>query len=284
MRDDVRRDLGHVMAERVVRPVVAGPPPEGRDKDIGGQPGIRHPANDESEGDDALSAHQLRPRDGEVDPDPGDQQPHVLLDQEQGPQGDQRGPQPPGLQTLERHRDQHGGERDLMEVEGGGRGDRPAQHVRHGNEIRGGGRPPPATEGPAGEQPERREREREEHGLRHEESRRAAVDPVQRGQRREDRRPVIAEDGEVRAEPVVQALDDRDPGVEVGVRPDGLIEDHEVVGRGLEGVVQDQREHGVAGRHQRGQHPHGNHVRGPVPGHLAVGMLPRGGCGAVYSH
>jgi hypothetical protein len=49
---------------------------------------------------------------------------------------------------------------------------------------------------------------------------------------------VVAEDGEMRAEAVMQTLDDRDSGLEMCVRAYGLIEDHKIIGRGLEGVIE----------------------------------------------
>ena len=229
--DQVPCRLARVAAEGGVRPVVVGAAAEGRDQHIGRQHGGRYARHDDRGGDEPLPGHHARARHEEVEADPGDQQPHVLLDQQQGRQRDQRRPQPARLEALERDRRQHRGERDLVEVEGQRRGDRPAQQVHHGHQVGRDDRPLPATEGPAGEQPQRRDGQRERRGLRHQQGLRAVVDPVGRRQRREYRGPVVAEHREVRAEPVVHALDDRDPGLEMRVRPHRLVEDHQVVRR-----------------------------------------------------
>ena len=165
--DQVLCRLTGVAAEGGVGPVVVGTASESRDQHIGRQHGVRDPRRDERHGDEPLPGHQARARHGEVEADPGDQQAHVFLDQEQGRQRDQRGPQPTCLQALQRDRGQYRGERDLMEVEVERRRDRPAEQVRHRNQVGGYYRPVPAAERPAGEHPQRRDRQREENGLRH---------------------------------------------------------------------------------------------------------------------
>ena len=60
MGDDVLDDLGHVVAERPVGPVVTGVAAEGRDEQIGGDPGVGQPENDHAQADDPLLADRAR--------------------------------------------------------------------------------------------------------------------------------------------------------------------------------------------------------------------------------
>ncbi len=175
-----------VVAERSVCPVIVGPAAHGRDEDVRSHYGVGQANQDEGEPDQHLPPHHLLPVHHEVDADPGHQEAHVLLNQEQCGQCDQRSAQPARLQPLQCHRDQHGGERHFVEVEAERRGDRPAQRVRGGNQVGGQGGLPATAEGPPGEQPQRRYGQREQHRLGHQKGFRAAVDPVQRGECRQE--------------------------------------------------------------------------------------------------
>ncbi len=125
-------------------------------------------------------------------------------------------------------------EGDLVEAEVGGLRERPGQRVGDGHAVRR-----PGTQLPAGDDPQWRNRRREQRRLRDEQRLRPGVEPVERGEQSEDRGEVVAEHGEVRAEPVVH-LHDRHRQPEMAVGPHRLVEDHQVVGAGAEGVVLQQ--------------------------------------------
>ena len=229
MGDHVPRGLRHIAAEGRVRPVEVGLSAERRDQDVGRDPRVRDPAHDQKQAHQPLPGHDpVRHR--QVGPDPGDEQAHILLHQEQQPERDQRPAQPARLESLQRHSHQHRRERDLMKLEDQRRGERPAHRVGHGNEVRGHDRLPPAAERPAGEHPDRGNGQREQHRLRHEQGDRGVEDPVHRRERRENWRPMVAEQGVVGAEPQVVADERRYPEMEVRIRAHGLVKDQQVVG------------------------------------------------------
>src|SRR5260370_23705387 len=91
------------------------------------------------------------------------------------------------------------------------------------------------------------------------------MNPVQRGEACEYWREVVAEDREVRAEAVVQALHDRDSWLEMRVGSHRLVEDQEVVRRALKVVIPAQRELDVGGGYQNCHHAHAGYVRCAVP-------------------
>ena len=149
------------------------------------------------------------------------------------------GGRPPGqapVEALYHHRGEHGDEGDLVEVEDDRLHDRKRQGVGHADEIRG-----PRSELAPGVGPQRRDGQGEQHALGDQQGGRAVVDPVQRGEQRQRRRPVVGQQHEVRALPVGDAAGDRDRRPQVRVAADPLIEDDQVERAGQEAAEEVQR-------------------------------------------
>ena len=231
--------------ELVVRPVEGGRPAERRDQQVGSRPGRGQPAHDKGQ------AGPTAPGQQQVAAEARDEQAHVLLDQQQRHGGEDSVPAPPGVEPLHHHRGQHRDERDLVEVEDDGFHDRQRQGVGDTYEVGG-----PRAELAPGVGPQRRDGQREQHPLGHQQGGRAVVDPVQRGEQREDRRPVVGQQQEVCADPVGHAARDRGGRLEVRVPADPLVEDDQVERAGQEAPEQDERIQAVDQGGRRGQRPH----------------------------
>ena len=160
-------------------------------------------------------------------------------------------PAPLRVEPLHHHRGQHRDERDLVKVEDDGFHDRQRQGVGDTDEVRG-----PRAELAPGVGPQRRDGQREQHPLGHQQGGRAVVDPVQRGEQRQDRRPVVGQQQEVRAHPVGHAASDRDRGVEMRVTADALVEDDQVERAGQEAAEQDEGVQAVDQGGRRGERAH----------------------------
>ena len=157
----------------------------------------------------------------------------------------------PRIEALDHHRGQHGDEGDLVEVEDDGFHDRQRQGVGHADEVRG-----PRSDLASGVGPQRRDGQGEQHALGDQQGGRAVVDPVQRGEQRQHRRPVVGQQHEVRALPVRDAAGDRDRRRQVGVAADPLIEDDQVERAGQEAAEEVERVQAVDEGGRDGERAH----------------------------
>ncbi len=169
-------------------PVIHRAAAERRSQHHGGQQGGGDPSGDHRGREQPLP-WQVAARNEQPQAESGDQQAHVLLDQQQGGRSEQRRPQPAGLHALEERRGERGHERNLVEAEGGRLGHRPAQRVCASGEVPGrrsdtGGRV--ARGEPAREHPDQGNGGRERDALYNQERLRAVVEPVERAQGRDD--------------------------------------------------------------------------------------------------
>ena len=280
--DHVEQGAAQRGSELAVGPVEGGGAAERRDQQVGGRPGRGHAAHHE----------------GQAGPDPGtpagqhqvpaearDEQAHVLLDQQQRRGRQDHVPALPRVETFHHHRGEHGDERDLVEIEDDRFHDRQRQGVGHADEVRG-----PRSELAPGINPQRRDGQGEQHALGGQQGGRAVVDPVQRGEQRQDRRPVVGQQQEVGALPVRDAAGDRDRRRQVRVAADPLIEDDEVERAGQEAPEEVERVQAVDEGGRDGeradldagaapQRPQPTGADGRPVGRAGGGRRPKGGLG-----
>ena len=211
------QDSQHVRTEMVVRPEGRGIPAGRRDQDP-----ADHRDDGQTTGDEGR-AHPPTSRHQQIAPEPRHQQPHVLLDQQQGKRRERAVQHPAAVEAFDHHGGQQGYERHLVEVEAGGLGDSGGGRVGHRDEV-GGHRTEPAPR----EHPQRRDRQGEQHGLGHDQGGRRVVDPVERRQHRQDGREVVGQLEEVQPLPVERADGWRGRRTEPRVPAYGLVEDHQV--------------------------------------------------------
>ena len=174
--EDVQRGAAERGPELAVGPVEGRRPAERGNQHARRHPGRGQPADNERQ------AGPPPPGEKQVPAEPRNEQPHVLLDQEQHDGGQDPVPAPVGVKALHHDGGQHGDEGGLVEVEDDRGHDREGQGVRDGYQVRRRlAEPPPCVE------PQRRDGKGEQHALRDEQGRGAVVDPVQRGEQRQDR-------------------------------------------------------------------------------------------------
>ena len=246
MGDHVEQGAAQRGPELAVGPVEAGRAAERRDQQVGGRPGRRDASHHEGQAGPDL---RTPPGQQQVPAEARHEQPHVLLDQQQRHGGEDALPALPGVEALYHHRGEHGDEGDLVEVEDDRLHDRKRQGVGHADEIRG-----PRSELAPCVGPQRRDGQGEQHALGDQQGGRAVVDPVQRGEQRQRRRPVVGQQHEVRALPVGDAAGDRDRRPQVRVAADPLIEDDQVEGAGQEAAEEVQRVQAVDEGGRDGEH------------------------------
>ncbi len=188
-----------------------------------------------------------RGAEGDQDAGQQDEGPHVLADaEEQHAAEDHPAPGPP-IDRVDHDSDQREGEGDLVEVEVHRPLQRPAEPVqqRHHERAR-------AAEAALGEPGDRHHRGGEERSLREQQHPRVVPDPVERGEHRDQRVEVVAE------QVVPGGLERRHGSLEPGVRPDRLVEEPQVVVRRLVVDVPQPRVRAVRGEDEqaeRRQHP-----------------------------
>ncbi len=159
-----------------------------------------------------------------------DREPQVLLGRAQQQRRQRRRPPAPRPRPLEQQQEQRNGEPHLVEPAARGDQQRPAQPVHQCRDVQHP-RPDPrvgARERPARDPAHQRDTRREQRRLAHQQHPRVVPHPVQRGEQRQHRREVVAQQREARRELVVHALQRRHRQPEVRVAAHPLVEDAQV--------------------------------------------------------